>query len=99
MDFLHFCISAIPELKDAPRLIVYDDIRVLQWQTVVGIYNFTVIVECMSVCTTILNYTENSHKSFVLSGDYLGKSYFITVYQSEDEVLRQKFTVEDKRGI
>ena len=93
------CISAKPQLKDAPILTVYDDIGVLQWETVVGIYNFTVITKCTSVCITILNYTENTHRYFVLSDDYLDKSYFILVYQSEDEVLRQKFTVEDKRGI
>ena len=93
------CISAKPQLKDAPSLTVYDDIGVLQWETVMGIYNFTVITKCTSVCITILNYTENTHGYFVLSDDYQDKSYFILVYQSEDVVLRQKFTVEDKRGI
>ena len=101
LSFFHILFLAKPQLKGDPTFNMYDDVGLLQWPDIDGIYNYAVIQKCpiqSAECVSLLNFTGNTHSSFSLSNNYLDSNYFINIYQDDDEVLIQQFSVEDKRG-
>ena len=101
LSFLHIIFLAKPQLKGDPTFNMYDDVGLLQWPEIDGIYSYAVIQKCpiqSAECGSLLNFTGNSHSSFSVSNNYLDSNYFINIYQDDDEVRLQRFSVEDKRG-
>ena len=99
--YSHFLSLDMPHLEENPVFRTYEDISLLQWGTVNGIYNRTIIEKCQhsnEQCNSLLDVTRENRSFFAQTNNYLGYEYYFVIYQETDEIVSEMFTTMDYTG-